>query len=325
MPDVKFPAHFGLCTLMVVLLACGRVSHQPRKVIGVVPKGVAALFWQSLHAGVMSAGRDFNVEVLWNGPSIETDYSRQIQIVDAMISRHVDGLAISASDHTALNGVIERASRVGIPVTVFDSGVDTTDYMTFLATNNPAAGEMAARKVAELLHGKGEIAMVMHVPGSVSTGDREARFEEVLKRDFPGIHIAARQFGSDDRAVARAAAENILSAHPRLSAIFASAEAGTLGAALALKARGLAGKVRMVGFDSSYELVEDLKSGVVDALVIQDPFRIGYETVRTLVDQLGGKIPPKRIDLSARVITRIDLDKPEVKAMLFPNLGVLNN
>jgi len=224
-----------------------------------------------------------------------------------------------------LNGVIERASRVGIPVTVFDSGVDTTDYMTFLATNNPAAGEMAARKVAELLHGKGEIAMVMHVPGSVSTGDREARFEEVLKRDFPGIHIAARQFGSDDRAVARAAAENILSAHPRLSAIFASAEAGTLGAALALKARGLAGKVRMVGFDSSYELVEDLKSGVVDALVIQDPFRIGYETVRTLVDQLGGKIPPKRIDLSARVITRIDLDKPEVKAMLFPNLGVLSN
>jgi ribose transport system substrate-binding protein len=312
--------------VLLALVACGRGPlHQPEKVIAVVPKGVAALFWQSVHAGVMAAGHDFHVKVLWNGPSIETDYSRQIQIVDAMISRHVDGLAISASDHTALKGVIERASRLGIPVTVFDSGVDTKDYMTFLATNNPEAGEMAARKIAELIHGKGEIAMVMHVPGSVSTGDREARFEQVLKREFPDIHIAARQFGSDDRAVARAAAENILSAHPQLKAIFASAEAGSFGAALALQARGLAGKVRMVGFDSSYELVEYLKNGAVDALVIQDPYRIGYETVRTLVDRLGGKIPAKRIDLSARVITRVDLDKPEVRAMLFPNLGSLNN
>ena len=311
--------------LLLLLASCRGASHQQRKVIAIVPKGLDALFWQSIHAGVLAAGRDLSVEVLWNGPSVETDYSRQIQIVDAMISRHVDGLGISASDHTALNGVIERAARVGIPVTVFDSGVDTTHYMTFLATNNPEAGEKAARKVAELVHGHGEIAMLMHVPGSVSTGDREIRFEEVIKREFPGIHIVARQFGSDDRAVARSAAENILSAHPQLSAIFASAEAGTFGAALALQARGLAGKVRMVGFDSSNELVEDLRTGVIDALVIQDPYRIGYDTVRTLVDRIRGKIPPKRIDLSARVITRIDLDKPDVQAMLFPSLKGVRN
>src|SRR6266850_938917 len=133
-------------SLLAVLAACCacRSSESKQKVIAMIPKGTAALFWQSVHSGAMAAGRDLHVTVLWNGPSLETDYSRQVQIVDSMVARHVDGIGVSASDHTALNGAIERATRAGIPVTVFDSGVSTTEYMTFLATNNSEAGEMAA-------------------------------------------------------------------------------------------------------------------------------------------------------------------------------------
>lgn len=304
-------------SLTAVLCGC-RTSH--KKVIGVVPKATSHLFWQSVQAGSVAAGRELGVEVLWNGPAQETDYSRQIQIVDSMIARHVDGLAVAAADRDALNGSLDRAAGAGIPVTVFDSGVDSTNYMTFVATNNEAAGEAAARQLGALVKGKGKVAMVMHAPGSASTMDRERGFENVMNREFPGIQIAARQFGMSDRSKAMAAAENILTAHPNLDGLFASSEPSSVGTALALKARNLSGKVKFVAFDSSEGLVQDLKGGTIDALVAQDPFKIGYEAVRTLVDKLNGKTPPKKLDLSAVVITRQDLDKPEIKALLFPDL-----
>jgi ribose transport system substrate-binding protein len=288
--------------------------------IAVVPKATSHLFWVSIHAGAMAAGHDLGVEVLWNGPATETDYSRQIEIVDSMIARHVDGLALAAQDRTAMDGSLDRAAKEGIPVTVFDSGVDSTNYMTFVATNNYEAGQMAARKLAELLHGKGSIAMVLHVPGSFSTMEREHGFEEAMAKEFPKIQIVQKQYGMSDRSKAMAAAENILTAHPNLDGIFGSTEPSSIGTALAIKSRGLSGKIKFVAFDAAEGMIEDLKSGTIDALVAQDPFRIGYEAVKTLVDKLNGKNPPKRIDLSARVITKADLDKPDIKALLNPRV-----
>jgi ribose transport system substrate-binding protein len=301
-----------------VLGAC-RSSH--KKVIAVIPKGTIHIFWQSIQAGALAAGHDWNVEVVWNGPAEETDYSRQIQIMDSMITRRVDAIAVSASDRIALNGALDRAAAAGIPVAVFDSGVDSTNYVTFLATNNYQAGEMAARELGQLLHGKGKVAMLMHLPGSGSTMEREKAFDDVMTKEFPGIQVVARQFGMSDRAKAMAAAENILTAHPGLDGLFGSSEANSVGAAQAFKGRGLAGKIRLVGFDYSDGLLADLRSGTIDALVVQDPFRIGYEAVKTLVDKLNGRTPPKRVDLSARVITKADLEKPEVKELLFRDLG----
>src|SRR5579872_5059622 len=146
--NITRPAIVALLTL--TLFGC---RGERKKIIAVVPKATSHLFWVSIHAGAAAAGNDLGVEVVWNGPATETDYSRQIQIVDSMIARRVDGLALAAQDRTALDASLDRAARQGIPVTVFDSGVDSTNYLTFVATNNYAAGEMAARKLAELLHG----------------------------------------------------------------------------------------------------------------------------------------------------------------------------
>ena len=268
----------------------------------------------------MAAGQALKVDVLWNGPATETDYARQVEIVDSMIARQVDGLAVAAQDRTTLNNALDRAAQAHIPVTVFDSGVDSTNYLTYLATNNFQGGQMAARKLAELLHDKGKIAMLMHAPGSKSTMDREAGFEDCLSKEFPNVHIVARQFSMSDRAKAVAATENFLTAQPDLDGIFASAEPGSVGAALALKSRGVAGKVKLVAFDASEELVQDLKDGSIDALVAQDPFGMGYDAVKTLVDKLHGINPPKIMDLSATVVTRNDLDKAQIKTLLFPDL-----
>lgn len=310
---------FRRCVLVASLLSLIAGCRDSRqKVIAVIPKATSHLFFVSIHAGVDQAARDFGVDAIWSGPNDETDHTRQIQIVDAMAARHVDALAISATDERALAGPVERVIRAGIPVTVFDSGVNIEDYTSFIATDNLEAGRTAARKLAALLGGKGKIGMLMHKPGGTSTVLRERGFQETMKAEFPAVSIVASQFGMADAEKSRAAAENMLTAAPDLAGIFASSEASSLGAIRAIQSRGLAKKIKLVTFDSSDAHVAALKNGTVDVMMVQDPYRIGYETVKSLARKLRGETPPRRLDLPARVITLADLEKPEIRALLFP-------
>jgi ribose transport system substrate-binding protein len=293
--------------VVLVALAIAGCNQNRKKRIAVIPKGTSHEFWLAVREGALRAGKDLNVEILWNGPPLETEYSRQIQILDSMISQRVDGIAIAAAERKALVGPVERATREGIPVTVFDSGLDTTNYLCYVGTDNVAAGRLGARTLAALIKNKGTIGMIMHAPGSQSTMDREKGFVDAIQKDFPNIRIAAMQFGMSDRAKARAAAENILTAHPDLDGMFASSEPSSIGAALAVKARNLSGKLKLVAFDTSDALLEDLRGGTIDAIVVQDPQGMGYEAVRTVVDKLNGKQPPKRIDMQAKVLRRGDV------------------
>jgi ribose transport system substrate-binding protein len=287
-----------------------------RKKIAIIPKATSHVFWLSVQKGAFAAGQEFGVEILWNGPPTETDYARQMQILDSMIAQRVDGIAIAAAERKALVSGVERAVAAGIPVTVFDSGLDSTNYLSYVATDNVEAGRLAARTLAEFLKGRGKVGLVMHAPGSASTMDREKGFNEVAEREFPNMKIVASQFGMSDRAKSRAAAENILTAHPDLNGIFASSEPSSIGAALALKARGLVDRVTLIAFDSSETMIEDLRVGAIDAMVVQDPHRMGYEAVRTIVEKLRGKNPPKRLDLNAIVVRKKDLNEPQVKRLL---------
>jgi ribose transport system substrate-binding protein len=301
----------------LLILSCNR-NMQRR--IAVIPKGTAHVFWQSVHAGAVAAGREFHEEILWDGPPNETDYSRQLEILDSMLNRHVDGVVVAASDRTTLNGSLDRAAREKIPLVVFDSGVDSTNYVSFVATDNFEAGKLGARKLAALLNGKGTIAVIQNAPGSASTMDRERGFKEAMAKEFSDIQIVAEQYSMSNRAKAMSAAENILTAHPQLDGLFASSEPSSVGASQAIKSRALIGKLKFVGFDTSEGLVEDLNAGVIDALIAQDPFKMGYEAVRAVTDKLNGKTPEKKIDLTAAVITKADLDKPEIKQLLHPDL-----
>ena len=316
-------AGFSLVSLVVLIalaLVAGACNRSDRTRIGVVPKAVAHVFWQSVHAGAVAAGREADVDIEWKGPPTETDFSRQIEIVDAMINARVDGIVMAPTEATALVTVVERAAREGIPVSIFDSGINTENYVSFVATNNYDAGVLAARKLAELLDSKGRIIVVKMVPGSASTTQREKGFEETLSREFPEIRILAEQYCMSDRARALAVSENMLTAHPDVDGLFASAEPGTIGAAKALRSRGLTDKVRMVGFDFSDTIEKDLKDGVVDALVVQDPFNIGYAAVKTIVAKLNGETPEKRIDSPATIVTADNLPDPKIDALVHPDL-----
>ncbi len=307
----------GLAAL-AVLGACDR-SDSVR--IGVVPKAVAHEFWAAVHAGAHEAARGAGVEIQWQGPSAETEFTRQIEIVESMINSRVEGLVLAPTEATALVGVVERAAREGIPVTIFDSGINTDQYVSFVASNNRKAGETAAHTLGDLLRGRGKIAVVKNVPGSLSTMEREAGFEEALARRYPGIEIVDFKYCQSDRALALQVSENMLSAHPDLDGMFASAEPATVGAAKALRNRDLVEQVKLVGFDWTYTLERDFREGVVRALVVQDPFQIGRRAVQTVLAALRGETPAKRIDTETHVVTLDNIDEPEIVAVLRIDLG----
>jgi len=158
---------------------------------------------------------------------------------------------------------------------------------------------------------------VMHKPGGTSTMLREQGFEATMKR-YPGLTIAARQYGMADRAKARAAAENMLTAHPDMAGLFASSEASSLGAMQAIESRGLSGKVKLITFDTSDSHIASLKAGTIDLMLVQDSHRMGYEVVKSLAVKLQGGTPPTRLDLPVQIIARADLMRPEVQALLSP-------
>ncbi len=286
----------------------------------VIPKGQAHIFWQTVHAGAAAAGKEFNVKIEWNGPAAENEFSKQVEIVENYINQHVDGIVLAPTDKTGLVSVVEKAKKENIPVTIFDSAVDSQSYVSFVATDNYLGGQMAAKRMGEILKGKGRVAIIATMPGGASTLDRERGFEEGIAKDFPGIKIVAKQFGMSDYARSLAVSEDILTANQDLNGLFASNESSAVGAVQALKARGLGGKIPLVGFDSSPPLVDALKSGIIDSLVVQNPYKMGYEGVKSLVDLWAGRTPPKRIDSGATLVKKDEMDKPEIQKLLNPPL-----
>ena len=311
----NLPLAVALCLL---LAGCGRSG---KKRIGVVPKAISHTFWQTVHAGAVAAGREAGVEIEWKGPPAETDFSRQIEIVDAMINSRIDGIVLAPTEATSMIGVVDRAQRDGIPVTIFDSGLASDNYLSFVATNNYEAGALAARTLAELIAGKGRIAIVKMVPGASSTMQREEGFEDTIAEEFPNIEIVDFKYCRSDPAQALAVTENMLTAHPDLNGLFASGEPATIGAAKGLRSRNRHDRVRLVAFDFTAALEADIRDGVIRATIVQEPFQIGYRAVMTVAAALNGETPDKRIDTDIRVVTAANIDSPEIAALLRPNLA----
>jgi ribose transport system substrate-binding protein len=301
------------------LLALVGCQKEGLPVVGVIPKGASHQFWLTVRAGAVQAGREYGLEVEWNAPTLEIDRARQIDIMQSMVTRKLAGIAIAPVDRKALVSVIERAAAAGVPVAVYDSDVDTEKRLTYVATDNREAGRMAARRMGEVLGGKGKVLVVGFMPGSASTMEREEGFLEEMKAKYPGVNVLEVQFGMANRSRAMSVTENALSAHADLAGVFADNESSLAGAVQAVKGRGKRG-VKVVGIDASEQLVADLREGWIDALILQDPFRMGYESVKAIGEARRGAKPAPRLDLPARLILAGDLGQPEVEQLLFPKL-----
>lgn len=308
------------------LAACGGGAEEASSArrVAVIPKGTSHEFWKAVHAGSVRAGDAMGVEIQWVGPQPEGDREAQIGVMETMITRGVDGIVLMPVDGAALARVSQEAKDAGIPVVIADSGLDWEEQISFIATDNREAGRIAGRRLRDLMGGAGRAVMMRYAEGSESTKQREGGFLEGVGEQ-PGIELlSTNQYAGNTKEGAQAVAENLLTAHPDLTGVFCSNESATHGMLRALEAAGLAGKVRFVGFDSSGTLLEGLRAGHIDALVLQDPVHMGDTAVRTLVSHLNGADVARRVDTGVTVATSKNLASPEIAALLEPDLSILD-
>jgi ribose transport system substrate-binding protein len=281
------------------------------------------MFWRSVEAGAQKAAQELGVEMIWKGPLKENDRAYQIALVEQFVTEGVSGIILAPLDDTALLRPVKAAREKGIPVVIFDSslrGEVGKDFVSFVATDNLAGGRLAGEKMVDLLNGQGKVILLRFQVGSSSTTQREEGFLEVMRR-HEGIELLVdNQYGGATSGETIRKSEELLDLLRKANGIFCPNESTTHGMLVALRKHNLAGKVRFVGFDSSRELVGGLEKAEIDALVVQNPHKMAYLAVETMVNHLSQQNVPHRIDTGARVITRDNLDEPVVRRQLNPYL-----
>jgi len=309
----------AIAAILVSILgaSCSR-GRAARPTIAVIPKGQAHVFWQTVRAGAERCAVDEHVDVIWTAPPGETDLTGQVNIVEDFVNRRVDAIVLAPSHRKALVPAATRAVSAGIPVVVIDSGLDFDRSVSFVATDNYQGGVMAARRMGERLSGRGTVAILGIAAGAGSGLERESGFQDTIRKEFPGIRIVAYQFTESDRTRGLAVAEDFLTRFPDLSGLFGSNESSAVAAARAVVNRGLRGKVVVVGFDTSSDLVQGVRDGTIEALVAQQPFRMGCEGVRAAAAALRHEAVAPRIDTGTMLITRANVDSPDVQRLLSP-------
>jgi len=321
-------------TLGLVLVAWLAGCHQAQDsgqstqkiVIAVVPKGSTHEYWKSIHAGAVKASRELNVDIIWKGPLKEDDREAQIKVVEDLTVRGVSGLVLAPLDDVALRAPVSNAARNGIPVVIIDSPLQGQDLISFVATDNYKGGFMAGEYLSRLLDGKGRVIMLRCHVGSASTLERERGWLDAVKK-YPGIQVLSEnQYGGATNESAFQAGEGLLTrfkapdGSPGMDGIFCSNESTTFGMLRALQDNGWAGKVKFVGFDTSQQLIEAMKKGQIDGLILQDPFQMGYLGVKTIVAHLNHQPYQKMVDTGETLVTPDNMNQPEIQKLLHPDL-----
>lgn len=318
-PTLLLALVLGLCA------GCDSAGAPSAKLtIAVIPKGTTHEFWKSVHFGAMKAAKELDVEILWKGPLQENDRQGQINEVEAFINRGVSGICLAPLDSKALKRYASAAMAKKIPVVIFDSGLDGDDYVSYVATDNYKGGFLAGEHLVKVLGGRGKVAMLRYMEGSESTLQREQGFLDAVKK-AKGVEIMSdNQYAGATADTAIKASENLLASLRsaegglQVDGIYAPNESSAIGMLRALQSAKLAGKVKFVGFDTSEKIIAALKSGEMQGTVLQNPIKMGYLSVKTLVDFLRGVPVGKRIDTGVDIATPENMDTPVMQALLKP-------
>jgi ribose transport system substrate-binding protein len=296
--------------------------------IAVIPKGSTHEHWKTVHAGAIKAqrelaGKGVKVDVMWQAPLREDDRDYQMRVVENLVARRVSGICIAPLDSKALVPPLNNAARAKIPFIVFDSALKSDKPISYIATDNYQGGVLGAEHLGKLLGGKGNVILLRYAIGSAATEEREAGFLDTLKSKFPNLKlISSDQYGGATRETAFQVSQNLLNRHGKnVDGIFCVNETLTVGMTMALRNIGRAGgDVKLVGFDVGTAAVEAMKKGDVQGLVVQNPLRMGYDCVMTMVEHLQGKKVPAKIDTGVFMITPANMNEAEMQKLIKPPL-----
>ena len=309
-------AVLGLSTLFAGTSSCAQTNE-----IAVIVKTENANFWQNVKKGAEAAGKDLGNEykVTFQGPQAETAIDEEVNMVNNAINRGVSGIVLAASDPEALIPPVKKAFENGIPVVIIDSGINSDGkyYQSFLATDNRAAGKLAAEKLLAK-HGmkKGKVAVMSYTPGAASAIERTGGFMDEVKKQ-QDIKLMEPLYSQSDMVTALNQTIDVLTSNPDLTAIFGANEPTAVGMARAIKERGFAGKLVAVGFDGNQDLQNFVRDGTLEGIVVQSSYQMGYKGVNTINKIIKGEKVDKFIDTGVVFVTKDNIDSEEAKAVLY--------
>lgn len=302
--------------------ATGRQAGHREWHFAVIPKGETHIFWQSVRVGAEQAGDEVGARITFKGPAKESNRSEQIDVLQGFLNAKVDGICLAPLDADALVGPVEEAGRAGIPVVIFDSGINAEkdDYFAYVATDNFRGGQLAADALADSLGEEGgNVICLRYNQGSESTYQREEGFLEGIAK-YPNIDIiSSDQYAGTTTESAINKSQALLNRFDgQVDGVFTTCEPNAEGMLRAIRDRGLGGKVKLVAFDSSASLRDGLGTGDVSAIVLQDPVRMGYLAVKTLAAALNEEPVETFVDTGVFVATPENQDKEKIAKLLNP-------
>ncbi|MES2790235.1 MAG: substrate-binding domain-containing protein [Planctomycetota bacterium] len=290
--------------------------------IAVIPKGTTHEFWKSVHAGAQQAATELgDVEIFWKSQQLEKDREGQISVLQDFITKKVDGIVLAPLDSQALVPYVQEAKQAGIPVVIFDSGLnDQETPVSYVATDNTNGGALAARHLAELLGKKGNVILARYNQGSESTALREDGFLATLAKEFPDIKVLSSNIyiGTTPEESLDQSQQLLIKFGKEVNGVFTVCEPNTTGMLRALEQENLVGKVKFIGFDPAPPLLDAMRAKKLHGIVVQDPVKMGYEGLKSLVNHIRGKEVPKRIVTGEYLATPENMDTPEMQKLLSP-------
>ena len=285
--------------------------------IPLISKGFQHQFWQAVKAGAEQAAKDYNVRITFEGPDSETMVDKQIDMLSAALAKNPKALGFAALDSQAAIPLLRKAQSAKIPVIAFDSGVDSDIPVTTASTNNLAAAALAADKMAELIGGEGDVALVVHDQTSRTGIDRRDGFVNRVKEKYPKINIVSIQYGSGDHLKSTEITKSILQANPRLKGIFGANEGSAIGVVNGVKEMKRSGKVVIIGYDSGKQQKNAIIDGSMAGAITQNPVGMGYKTVEMAVKAVKGEKLPKIVDTGFFWYDKTNIADPKIAAVLY--------
>ena len=293
------------------LLAATAVFAKDAKdiTVAVIPK-VAVPFFDDCNSGARDEAKALGVNYQWVVPQ-NTQGSTQVKIIEELMAKKVDGIAISVNEPKSVEHVITQAVDSGIKVLTFDSDSPKSDRSMYIGTVNEAAGETMGESMAKALDGKGEVAIVTGQLGANNLNERIAGIKKALAK-YPDVKIVATEGTEDDLAKAVSVDEALFRAHPNLKGIFGVSQVGGPSVAKVMDTKEFGSKkgtVKVFAFDDLPDTVKGVKEGFIQGIMVQRPVTMGKLAVENLVAEIDGKEKdPKNIDTGVTVVDASNLN-----------------
>lgn len=326
-PFSSFLNRRGVLGLFGAITLAGTVQTVPaadKPTIPIIVKDTTSFFWQIVFAGARKAGKDLDVNVPQLGAQSESDINGQIGILENAVSEKPAAVVIAPTQFAALGKPIDEAAKK-VKVIGIDSAADSKAFTSFLQTDNVQGGRVAADGLADAIKAKygkaeGDVALITSLPGVGSLDQRAKGFKEEIAAKYPGLKLVADKVADGMATTGLNIMTDLITANPNLRGVFASNLIMAQGAGQAIAENKAADKIKLVGFDSDDKTVKFLADGTIVGLVVQDPFRMGYEGVKTALAASKGEKVPATVDTGVTLITKENMNTPRSQELLSPKI-----